>query len=40
VDPVRRFLDPVTAGTARNDCFEAPNTEGISMPTLTRAAIA
>lgn len=37
VDSVRRFLDPATAGMARNDYFEAPNKEGIGMPTLTRA---
>ena len=38
VESVRRFLDPATAGMARNDYFEAPNKEGISIPTLTRAA--
>ena len=38
VESVRRFLDPATAGMARNDYFEAPNKEGISVPTLTRAA--
>jgi hypothetical protein len=38
VQAVRRFLDPVTAGMARNDYFEAPNKEGMAMPTLARAA--
>jgi hypothetical protein len=38
VEAVRSFLDPATAGTARNVYFEAPNKEGISMPTLTGAA--
>ncbi len=38
VETVRNLLDPATAGMARNDYFEAPNREGISMPTLTRAA--
>jgi hypothetical protein len=37
VDAVRRFLDPATAGAARNDYFEAPNKEGMAMPTLSRA---
>jgi len=34
VDSVRDFLDPATAGMARNDYFEAPNKEGMAMPTL------
>ncbi len=38
VKSVRRFLDPATAGGARHDYFEAPNREGISLPTLARAA--
>jgi hypothetical protein len=38
VDTVRSFLDPATAGMASNDYFEAPNREGMAMPTLTRAA--
>jgi len=38
VDAVRRFLDPATAGMAHNDYFEAPNKEGLAMPTLTRTA--
>ena len=38
VESVRRFLDPATAGVARNDYFEAPNKEGISLPALTGAA--
>ena len=38
VDAVRGFLDKATAGIARNDYFEAPNKEGMAMPTLTRAA--
>jgi hypothetical protein len=38
VEAVRGFLDPATAGMARNDYFEAPNKEGMAMPTLTRAA--
>ncbi len=38
VKAVRDFLDPPTAGMARNDYFEAPNREGLSMPMLTRAA--
>lgn len=38
VDAVRTFLDPATAGMARNDYFESPNKEGMAMPTLTRAA--
>jgi hypothetical protein len=38
VEAVRGVLDPATAGVARNDCFEAPNKEGVAMPTLTRAA--
>ena len=38
VEAVRGFLDPATAGAARNDYFEAPNKEGMAMPTLTRAA--
>jgi hypothetical protein len=40
VDAVRSFLDPVTTGMARNDYFEAPNKEGMAMPTLTGAAVA
>ncbi len=38
VDAVRRFLDPATAGAARNEYFEAPNKEGMAMPKLARAA--
>ena len=38
VEAVRGFLDPATAGMARNDYFEAPNKEGMAMPTLARAA--
>jgi hypothetical protein len=38
VEAVRGFLDPVTAGMARNDYFAAPNKEGMAMPTLTLAA--
>ncbi len=38
VEAVRSFLDPATAGMARNDYFEAPNKEGMAMPKLTRAA--
>ena len=38
VESVRGFLDPATAGVARNDYFEAPNKEGISLPALTGAA--
>lgn len=38
VDAVRAFLDPATAGMARNDYFESSNKEGMAMPTLTRAA--
>ena len=38
VESVRRFLDPATAGAARNDYFESPNKEGMAMPRLTRAA--
>ena len=38
VESVRRFLDPATAGVARNDYFESPNKEGMGMPSLTRAA--
>jgi hypothetical protein len=38
VEVVRGFLDPATAGIAHNDYFEAPNKEGMAMPTLTRAA--
>lgn len=38
VEAVRSFLDPATAGVARNDYFEAPNKEGMAMPKLTRAA--
>ena len=38
VDAVRGFLDKATTGVARNDYFEAPNKEGMAMPTLTRAA--
>ena len=38
VDAVRNFLDPATAGMARNDYFEAANKEGIAMPTLARTA--
>ena len=38
VEAVRGLLDPATAGVARNDYFEAPNKEGMAMPTLTRAA--
>jgi hypothetical protein len=38
VEAVRGFLDPATAGMARNAYFEAPNKEGITIPTLTRAA--
>jgi len=38
VEAVRRFLDPATAGMARNDYFEVPNKEGMAMPALTRAA--
>ncbi len=40
VEAVRNFLDPATAGMARNDYFEAPNKEGMAMPTLTGAASA
>ena len=38
VDAVRNFLDPATAGMARNTYFESVNKEGIAMPSLTRAA--
>jgi len=38
VEAVRGFLDPATAGVARNEYFESPNKEGMAMPTLTRAA--
>jgi hypothetical protein len=38
VEAVRSFLDPATAGVARNDYFESPNKEGMAMPKLTRAA--
>jgi hypothetical protein len=38
VEAVRSFLDPATAGAARNEYFETPNKEGMSMPRLTRAA--
>ena len=38
VDAVRNFLDPATAGMARNTYFESLNKEGMAMPTLTRAA--
>ena len=38
VNAVRDFLDPATAGMARNDYFEAPNKEGVSLPTLAGAA--
>ena len=38
LETVRAFLDPATAGMARNDYFETPNKEGIGMPTLTRSA--
>ena len=38
VEAVRTFLDAATAGMARNDYFEAPNKEGLAMPTLTRTA--
>jgi hypothetical protein len=38
VDSVRRFLDPATTGMARNDYYETPNKEGMSMPRLSRAA--
>jgi hypothetical protein len=37
VEAVRRFLDPVTAGMARNEYFEAPNKEGMAMPAFVRA---
>lgn len=39
VESVKNFLDPATAGMARNDYFESPNKEGMAMPTaLTPAA--
>lgn len=38
VDAVRRFLDPTTSGMAHNDYLEAPNKEGLAMPTLARPA--
>jgi hypothetical protein len=38
VEAVRSFLDPATAGMARNDYFQSPNKEGMAMPTLARAA--
>lgn len=38
VDAVRRFLDPPTAGMARNEYYEVLNKEGMALPTLTRAA--
>jgi hypothetical protein len=38
VEAVRNFLDPATAGTARNEYFQALNKEGIAIPTLSRAA--
>jgi hypothetical protein len=38
VEAVRSFLDPATAGMARNDYYETPNKEGMAMPTLSRAA--
>ena len=38
VDAVRSFLDPATAGMARNTYFESVNKEGLAMPPLTRAA--
>jgi hypothetical protein len=38
IDAVRRFLDPATAGTARNEYFQVLNKEGIAVPALSRAA--
>ena len=38
VDAVRSFRDPATAGMARNEYFQTPSKEGISMPTLARSA--
>jgi len=38
VEALRNFLDPATAGMARNEYFEAPNKEGMAIPKLTRAA--
>lgn len=38
VDAVRNFLDPVTAGMARNEYFQVLNKEGIAIPTLSRTA--
>jgi len=32
VEAVRGFLDPATAGMARNEYFEAPNKEGLCAP--------
>ncbi len=34
VEAVRAFLDPATAGAARNAYFQAPNKEGFAMPPL------
>jgi len=38
VDAVRTFLDPATAGMARNEYFQAPNKEGFALPSLSRSA--
>ncbi len=38
VEAVRDFLDPATAGMARNEYFESVNSEGTSMPALARGA--
>ena len=38
VEAVRNFLDPATAGVARNTYFEAPNKEGIATPTRIHAS--
>ncbi len=38
VESVRNFLDKATAGMARNEYFEVLNKEGMTLPTLARAA--
>lgn len=38
IEAVRGFLDPATAGVARNEYFDTPNKEGISVPAMVRAA--
>jgi hypothetical protein len=34
VDTVRELLDPMTEGMARNEYYQAPNKEGVSLPSL------